>query len=168
MSAAAPRVRVRRLPGSEGLPLPARATPGAAGFDLAAAVEGEVVLLPGERTLVPTGFAVEIPRGFEGQVRPRSGLALHHGILVPNAPGTVDADYRGEVRVLLLNAGHAPFRIRRGDRIAQLVIAPVAEAELEEAERLGGTARGGGGFGHTGRAGPPGGTAPPGAGEERR
>ncbi len=155
MRAAAPRVCVRRLPGGEGLPLPARATPGSAGFDLAAAVETELVLLPGERALVPTGFAVEIPGGFEGQVRPRSGLALHHGVLVPNAPGTVDADYRGEVKVLLLNAGRAPFRIRRGDRIAQLVIAPVAEVELVEAERLGGTRRGAGGFGHSGRAGPP-------------
>ncbi len=156
MSGASPRVRIRRLPRGEGLPFPARATPGAAGFDLAAAVEGEITLLPGERVLVPTGFAVEIPRGFEGQVRPRSGLALHHGVLVPNAPGTVDADYRGELQVLLLNAGRAPFRIHRGDRIAQLVIAPVAEARLVEVERLGETERGAGGFGHTGRGGRPG------------
>ena len=166
MSGGRPRVRLRRLPGGEGLPLPARATPGAAGFDLAAAVEGEIVLLPGERALVPTGFAVEIPPGFEGQVRPRSGLALHHGILVPNAPGTVDADYRGEVRVLLMNAGCGPFRIRRGDRIAQLVIAPVAEAEIVEAECLGDTRRGGGGFGHTGRGGPAGAAPRPAPREE--
>ena len=142
-----------RLAGSEGLPLPEYATPGAAGLDLLAAVDEELVLAPGARALVPTGIVLALPEGFEGQVRGRSGLALRHGILLPNAPGTIDSDYRGEVKVILLNAGADPFRIRRGDRIAQLVVAPVARVEWRETGRLPRSARSGGGFGHTGRDG---------------
>lgn len=143
-------VRVRRLPHGRGLPLPAPATEGAAGLDLSAAVEAPVVLEPGERALVPTGFVWEIPAGYEGQVRPRSGLAVRHGLTVLNAPGTVDADYRGEVRVLLCNLGREPFAVQRGARIAQMVVAPVAAVRVEESGDLTETARGEGGFGHTG------------------
>jgi dUTP diphosphatase len=147
-------VRIRRLRGARDLPLPSRATAGAAGFDLCAAVEADLVIEPRGRALVPTGFAVAVPAGYEAQVRPRSGLALRHGVLLPNAPGTIDSDYRGEIHVILLNAGEAPFTVRRGDRIAQLVLAPVAAARFEEVERLDETERGDGGFGHTGtRAG---------------
>lgn len=148
MAGAQVRVRLLRLPHGEGLPLPARATPGSAGCDLCAAVEAE--LEPGDRVLIPTGFAIALPEGYEAQVRPRSGLALKHGIVLPNAPGTIDADYRGELQVILMNAGSLPFRVRRGDRIAQLVVAPVARAEFEEVEVLDPTERGAGGFGHTG------------------
>ena len=145
-------VLIRRLPGAADLPLPRRATPGASGFDLHAAVDGEIVLAPGQRELVPTGLAIALPPGCEGQIRARSGLALRHGILLPNAPGTVDSDYRGELRVILMNAGSEPFAIRRGDRIAQLVIARVAHAELREVAELPASERGSGGFGHTGVA----------------
>ena len=126
----------------------------AAGMDLRAAVpeDRRIVLLPGRRALVPTGFVLELPEGFEGQVRPRSGLALKHGITCLNAPGTIDADYRGEVQVLLINHGEDDFAITRGLRIAQLVIAPVSQARLEERTHVGGTARGAGGFGSTGVA----------------
>src|SRR5262249_51485224 len=117
------RVRVKRLPAARDLPLPAAASPGSAGVDLRAAVDGELVLRPGERALVPTGLVLEIPPGCEGQVRPRSGLALRHGIGVLNAPGTIDSDYRGEVGVILVNLGREPFVVRRGDRIAQRVCA---------------------------------------------
>jgi dUTP pyrophosphatase len=149
-------MRVFRVRGERDadLPVPAPATPESAGLDLRAAVTDELVLAPGERALVPTGFALAIPPGFEGQVRPRSGLALRHGITIPNAPGTIDSDYRGEVAVLLQNGGKEPFRLRRGERIAQLVIAPIALAELEEVaaqDDLGATERGSGGFGSTGR-----------------
>ncbi|MCU0606853.1 MAG: dUTP diphosphatase [Candidatus Edwardsbacteria bacterium] len=130
--------------------LPSYATAHAAGMDLHAAVARKISLKPGEIRLVPTGLALEIPRGFEGQVRPRSGLALKHGISIVNAPGTIDADYRGEVGVILINIGRKAFAIRPGDRIAQLVIAPVARAALREARALGATGRGTGGFGHTG------------------
>ncbi|HTO71980.1 MAG TPA: dUTP diphosphatase [Myxococcota bacterium] len=136
------------------VPLPAYATAGSAGLDLCAAVADDVVLGPGERALVPTGFALAIPPGYEGQVRPRSGLALHAGVTVANAPGTIDADYRGEVQVILVNAGRDGFRVRRGDRIAQLVIAAVARPvpkEVGAQAELGETPRGAGGFGHTGR-----------------
>jgi dUTP pyrophosphatase len=146
-----PRLRVARVAGAEDLPLPSYATEGAAGLDLRAAVARELVLAPGERVLVPTGLRVAVPRGYEAQVRPRSGLALRHGILLPNAPGTIDSDYRGEVQVILWNAGPAPFAIARGDRIAQLVVAPVARVLLEEGE-LDATSRGAGGFGSTGEA----------------
>jgi dUTP pyrophosphatase len=145
------RVRIARLRGAEGLPLPARGTRGAAGFDLHAAVEHDVVVAPRERALIRTGFAIAVPEGYEAQVRPRSGLALEHGIVLPNAPGTIDSDYRGEVMVIVCNTGERAFTIRRGDRIAQLVIAPVARAEWEEVASLDATARGAGGFGHTGR-----------------
>jgi dUTP pyrophosphatase len=147
------KVRIRRLPTARDLPLPSYASPGSAGFDLRAAVDGEVALRPGERRLVPTGLALEIPAGWEGQVRPRSGLALRHGIGIVNAPGTIDSDYRGEVGVILINLGEAPFSLKRGDRIAQLVIAraePVEWEEIEDAGALGESARGGGGFGSTG------------------
>lgn len=144
-------VRVRRLPGSDDLELPTRATEGAAGFDLPAAVDGPITLATGEHRRVPCGLAIEIPDGYEGQVRPRSGLAARHGVTVLNAPGTIDADYRGEVAVVLINHGAEPFVVERGDRVAQLVVCPVATVRLEEAERLPATARGSGGFGSTGR-----------------
>lgn len=134
--------------------MPARATPGSAGFDLAAAVDGELEIAPGARLLVPTGVSIAVPPGFEAQVRPRSGLALRHGIVLPNAPGTIDSDYRGEVKVIVMNTGDAPFTVRRGDRIAQLVIAPVAHVEWDEQAVLDETDRGEGGFGHTGVGGP--------------
>jgi len=143
------RLRVARVAGAEDLPLPSYATEGAAGLDLRAAVASPLVVAPGERVRVPTGFRIAVPRGFEGQVRPRSGLALRHGILLPNAPGTIDSDYRGELQVILWNAGPEPFAIARGDRIAQLVIAPVARFALEEGA-LDATPRGEGGFGSTG------------------
>ncbi|MGH9465410.1 MAG: dUTP diphosphatase, partial [Thermoanaerobaculia bacterium] len=120
------------------------------GLDLHAALEGELVLSPGERALVPTGFALEIPPGWEGQVRPRSGLATRHGIGIPNTPGTIDSDYRGELQVALINLGREPYTLRRGDRIAQLLLAPVPEVEVEEVARLAPSERGGGGFGSTG------------------
>jgi dUTP pyrophosphatase len=145
------RIGITRLPDAEGLPLPSRATQHSSGYDLCAAVRRELVVAPGDRVLVPTGFCVSIPPGYEGQIRPRSGLALSHGILLPNAPGTIDSDYRGELKVILLNAGEKSYSIRRGDRIAQLVIAAVATAEFSELEELDATDRGDRGFGHTGR-----------------
>ncbi len=151
MSAA--NVSVKRLPHGTGLPLPAYATADAAGMDLVAAVAEPVTLAPGKRALVPTGLSIALPAGFEAQVRPRSGLALKHGVTVLNAPGTVDADYRGEVGVILINHGDAPFTIARGDRIAQMVIAPVTVATLSETDTLPSTARGAGGFGSTGTKG---------------
>ena len=144
------RLRFRRLPWAQGLPAPSPASPGSAGCDLRAAVGDELVLQPGARAAVPTGLVVEIPPGWEGQVRPRSGLALRHGVTLPNAPGTIDSDYRGEVQVLLQNLGDAPFTVRRGDRIAQLVLARVEAVEWVEAEELSETGRGEGGFGSTG------------------
>jgi dUTP pyrophosphatase len=146
------RIAIRRLDHARGLDLPAYASDGAAGMDLPAAVADELVLAPGARALVPTGFALQLPDGFEGQVRPRSGLAARHGISIVNAPGTVDADYRGEIMVCLINLGDAPFTINRGDRIAQLVVAPVTKATLEECSDLEDSARGTGGFGSTGTA----------------
>ena len=143
-------LRLRRLPHGEGLPLPSRATPGSAGLDLRAAVDGPIILEPGARALVPTGFIWEIPVGFEGQVRPRSGLALKHGLGLLNSPGTVDSDYRGEVCVILCNLGQQPFTVEHGLRIAQMVVAPVSPAEPVEVMEVSDTARGGGGFGHTG------------------
>jgi dUTP pyrophosphatase len=142
--------RVRRE--RDGLPLPRYMTPGASGMDLLADVEGEVVLAAGERRLVPTGITIAIPAGFEGQVRPRSGLAARQGVTVLNAPGTIDTDYRGELQVLLVNLGSVPVHIRRGDRIAQLVLAPVASVVWHEVDRLPESARGEGGFGSTGGA----------------
>jgi dUTP pyrophosphatase len=145
------RVALSVLPHGEGLELPAYATEGAAGCDLRAAVAESLTLLPGGRTLVPTGIAVAIPEGFEGQVRMRSGLAVKHGLALLNGPGTIDSDYRGEIRVVLANLGSEPATISRGDRIAQLVIAPVARATFERVDTLPDTRRGGGGFGSTGR-----------------
>lgn len=145
-------VAISRLPHAEDLPLPAYQTTGSAGLDLVAAIPADapITLADGNRILVPTGFAIALPQGFEAQVRPRSGLALKHGITVLNAPGTIDADYRGEIMVLLINLGDAPLRIWRGDRIAQLVIAPVIQASLHETPALSETDRGTGGFGSTG------------------
>ncbi|WP_017670055.1 dUTP diphosphatase [Blastomonas sp. AAP53] len=141
-------IRLKRLPHGEELPLPAYATAGAAGMDVVAAEDLD--LLPGQRHAVATGFAIAIPDGYEVQVRPRSGLALKHGITVPNTPGTIDSDYRGELKVILINHGDAPFAIRRGDRIAQLVAAPVQRAGFAEVDDLDETDRGSGGFGSTG------------------
>lgn len=146
-------VSFQRLPHGADLPLPAYETAGAAGLDLRAAIDEALVLPAGKRMLVPTGLAMQLPEGFEAQVRPRSGLAVNHGITVLNAPGTVDSDYRGEIKVPLINFGEEPFRIARGDRIAQLVIAPVVQARLVEVQTLDASARGSGGFGSTGVAG---------------
>jgi len=139
---------VVRLPHGEGLPLPARATAQAAGMDLVAAVE--VSLAPGERKLVPTGLKVAVPAGYELQLRPRSGLALKHGITLPNTPATIDADYRGELQVILMNLGHEPFTVRRGDRIAQMLVQRVEAVAFREVEVLPESGRGEGGFGSTG------------------
>ena len=146
-------IEIRQLPHGEGLPLPAYQSAHAAGLDLLAAVptDAPLILSPGQYALVPTGLAIALPEGFEAQVRPRSGLAAKHGVTVLNAPGTVDADYRGEVSVILINHGSAPFTIARGERIAQMVIAQVANAELVPVVSLAPTGRGGGGFGSTGR-----------------
>jgi dUTP pyrophosphatase len=146
-------VLIRRLPGAEDLPLPSYQTPHAAGLDLVAAEE--TVIAPGERAAVGTGVAVALPEGYEAQVRPRSGLALKHGVTLLNSPGTIDADYRGEIRVILVNLGGEPFAVRRGDRIAQLIVAPVVQATWEERAELPGTNRGDGGFGSTGGIGGP-------------
>jgi dUTP pyrophosphatase len=145
-------VRVKRLPHGEGLPLPSYQSKEAAGLDVVAGVlEGAPVAIPpGARALIPTGFALELPRGYEAQVRPRSGLALKHGVTLLNSPGTIDSDYRGELMVIVVNHGAEPFLVRRGDRIAQLVIAPVSHAEIVAAEELAATVRGPGGFGSTG------------------
>ena len=147
------KVDIRQLPHGEGLPLPAYQSAHAAGLDLLAAVPEDtpLILSPGRHALVPTGLSIALPSGYEAQVRPRSGLALKHGVTVLNAPGTVDADYRGEVSVLLINHGAAPFQIRRGERIAQMVIAPVVQVELVPAVSLSATDRGSGGYGSTGR-----------------
>ena len=148
------RVGVVRLDHASGLPLPAYQTEGAAGLDLVAAldVQNPLTLAPGARALVPTGLIVELPHGYEAQVRPRSGLALNHGITVLNSPGTIDSDYRGEVRIILANLGQAPFEVRRGERIAQLVVSPVTRATFVEVNEVSDTLRGKGGFGSTGKA----------------
>ena len=147
------RVEIRQLPHGEGLPLPAYQSAHAAGLDLLAAVAADtpMILAPGQHALIPTGLTIALPPGYEAQVRPRSGLAAKHGVTVLNAPGTVDADYRGEIGVLLINHGDAPFPIRRGERIAQMVFAPVIQVELVPATSLSATDRGSGGFGSTGR-----------------
>jgi dUTP pyrophosphatase len=142
-------IELKRLPHGDGLPVPCYATPGAAGLDVVAAEER--TLAPGERHAVATGFAIAIPHGFEVQVRPRSGLALKHGITCLNTPGTIDEDYRGEVKVILANLGSEPFEVRRGERIAQLVPAPVLKAGFREVDELSETSRGAGGFGSTGQ-----------------
>jgi dUTP pyrophosphatase len=147
------KVDVRQLPHGQGLPLPSYQSAHAAGLDLVAAVaeNSPLILAPGQRALVPTGISVALPAGYEAQVRPRSGLASKHGVTVLNTPGTVDADYRGEIGVLLINHGDSPFAIRRGERIAQMVIASVLRAELVATTALSSTERGSGGFGSTGR-----------------
>lgn len=145
-------VEIKRLPHNPDLPLPQKMSEHSSGFDLMAAVDKDepLKIAPGEVALVPTGFALSIPPGFEGQVRPRSGLAARHGLSIPNAPGTIDADYRGELKVILINHGRDMFAIKRGDRIAQLVIAPIPPVLLQEVDDLESTDRGAGGFGHTG------------------
>ena len=150
---AAVKIEIRQLPHGEGLPLPAYQSAYAAGLDLLAAVPEDtpMILSPGQRALVPTGLSIALPPGYEAQIRPRSGLAAKHGVTVLNAPGTIDADYRGEIAVLLVNHGDAPFPVRRGERIAQMVIAQVSRAELVAAVSLSATDRGAGGFGSTGR-----------------
>jgi len=144
------RVRIQRLPHSEGLPLPAYETDGAAGMDVRAAIAGPVDLAPGAIVRIPSGFAVEVPPGFEIQIRPRSGLASRNGITLPNSPATIDSDYRGEITIALVHLGAEMFRIERGMRIAQMVLARVPQIAWEEAEELTPTSRGAGGFGHTG------------------
>ena len=145
-----PEVAVVRLPQGEGLPLPAYMSHGAAGADVVAAVERDLVLAPGERAVVPIGFALEVPPGYEVQIRPRSGLAAKHGVTCLNSPGTIDSDYRGPVGVVLVNLGREPFVVRRGDRIAQLIVAPVVQAAFREVDALAASTRGQGGFGSTG------------------
>ena len=147
----ATEVLLRRLPEGADLEPPRQATSGAAGFDLRARVDGSLSIAPGERQVVPTGIAIALPEGFEAQVRPRSGLAAKHGVGVVNAPGTIDADYRGEIAVILINLGGEPFRVERGDRVAQLVVQRLPEIAFREVEALPSTDRGAGGFGHTGR-----------------
>lgn len=142
---------VVRLPHAQDLPLPAYATPESAGCDLLAAIDGEITLPPSQRALIPTGLKMMLPDGYEAQVRPRSGLALKHGITVLNTPGTIDADYRGEVGVILINLGQENFTVTRGMRIAQMIIAPVTQTQWQEVTELNGTSRGEGGFGSTGR-----------------
>jgi dUTP pyrophosphatase len=146
-----PTLRIEVLPGNEDLGLPAYATEGSAGMDLKAALTGALTLKPGERGVVPTGLKMAIPPGFEGCVRPRSGLAMKQGLTLTNSPGTVDSDYRGEVKVLVINLGQEPVVLKRGERIAQLLISPVAQAQIVKVEQVDDTQRGAGGFGHTGK-----------------
>lgn len=145
------KIGIRSLPGNEDLPVPKQMSKGASGFDLYAAVQEPVTILPKEWKLIPTGVALAMPDGCEAQVRPRSGLALHHGVTVLNTPGTIDADYRGEIGVILLNMGDQEFVVRRGERIAQLVFQLIPQVELQLTDQLDQTSRGSGGFGHTGR-----------------
>lgn len=145
-------VQITREPGCEDIPLPDYATPHAAGMDLRAALHEPITLAPGQRALLPTGIRIALEPGFEAQVRPRSGLAIRHGLTMLNSPGTIDADYRGEIRVIIANLGQDPFTVCRGDRIAQLIVAPVARVQWQPVEKLEDTARGEGGFGHTGIA----------------
>lgn len=145
------KVEIKRISGAEDVPLPKKMTEHAAGFDLHAAVKDATVIGPGEIRLIPCGFAMALPAGYEAQVRPRSGLASRHGITAINSPGTIDADYRGEIHVPLINLGHEAFTVERGMRIAQMLVAPVPAVELTVVEELDETARGTGGFGHTGR-----------------
>ena len=144
-------VQITREPGCDDLPLPAYETEHAAGMDMRAAVTEPLTLQPGERTLVPTGLRIALPEGYEAQIRPRSGLAIKHGISLLNTPGTIDADYRGEIRIIIANLGQQPFVINRGDRIAQMIVAPVTKVAWEVTDTLSETTRGAGGFGHTGK-----------------
>jgi len=143
-------VRVKRLDGNQDIALPSYESDGASGLDLRAAVEGDLTLHPGDITLVPTGLTISLPVGYEAQIRPRSGLALKHGVGMVNSPGTIDSDYRGEIGLVLINWSRAPFVIKRGDRIAQMVVTRVSRADVVEVDRLETTARGEGGFGHSG------------------
>ncbi len=143
-------VLIERLPEAHDLPLPSYATEGSAGMDLQAAIDEELTLLPGARALVSTGIRIAIPKGYEAQIRPRSGLAIKYGLTLVNSPGTIDSDYRGTVQVAIINLGSEPIVIRRGDRIAQMILAPVVQAKLIESDSLPETDRGDGGFGHTG------------------
>ncbi|MCH8558789.1 MAG: dUTP diphosphatase [Balneolia bacterium] len=145
-------LQIKRLPHSEGLELPGYETISAAGMDLRAAVEDSVVIKAGDRTLIPTGLSIALPVGYEAQIRPRSGLAIKKGITMLNSPGTIDADYRGEVKLIVINHGNEEVEIKRGDRVAQMVIAPVVQARIIEVEELSETERGDGGFGSTGKA----------------
>jgi len=151
MSTNNPTVEIKRLPHGKGLDLPFYATTHAAGADLRAAIDQDLIIAPGEKALIPTGFAMALPDNFEAQVRPRSGLALKHAITVLNTPGTIDADYRGEVGVILINHSDAPFHIQRGDRIAQMIIAPFVQADFQAVSELSETERGAGGFGSSGK-----------------
>jgi dUTP pyrophosphatase len=151
MSSVQPVVQIRPLPHGEDIELPFYATSHAAGADLHAAIDTDIVIEPGQRALIKTGFAMALPDNYEAQIRPRSGLALKHGVTVLNTPGTIDADYRGEVGVILINLGEEAFTVQRGDRIAQMIIAPFAQADFVRVEQLSDTARGSGGFGSSGR-----------------
>jgi dUTP pyrophosphatase len=143
-------IKIKRLDHNPDLPLPGYETEGSSGMDIRAAVDAPVILNPGEIKLVPSGFSMSIPHGYEAQIRPRSGLSLRHGIGMVNSPGTIDSDYRGEVSIIMINWGHAPFIINRGDRIAQMVISKVFRAEMVDVDSLDNTMRGSGGFGHSG------------------
>jgi dUTP pyrophosphatase len=143
------RITILKLPGNDDIPLPRYMTEHAAGMDIYAAVKSEETILPGQRKLIPTGLVVEIPIGYEGEVRPRSGLALKYGVTLANAPGTIDADYRGEIGIIMINHGDTPFIIKRGDRVAQIVVHRVCRVEWTIGRGLGSTTRGNGGFGHT-------------------
>ena len=144
------KVMVKKSPGNEDIPLPRYMSPNAAGMDLYAAVEKDTTLKPGEIKLISTGITIALPPGFEAQIRPRSGLAIKHGISIPNTPGTIDADYRGEVKIILINLGESPFTVKRGKRIAQMIINKIYQAHLELSTELSSTKRNEGGFGHTG------------------
>lgn len=143
-------LKIKILPGNEDIPLPEYATGGSAGMDLRAALTKPLILKPNERALVPTGIIIGLPQGFEAQVRPRSGLAVKHGIMLVNSPGTIDSDYRGEIKIIMFNSGGEPFEIKRGDRIAQLIINRYERVDLKKVDEIDETPRGGGGFGHTG------------------
>jgi len=144
-------IKVKKLDGkNQAISLPQRATQGSAGFDLMASNDEEIVIAPGERALIPTGIAIELPQGLEAQIRPRSGLAWKYGITLLNTPGTIDSDYRGEIKIIMINLGKEPFRLKKGDRIAQMVISRFVECKLEEVKQLTETERSSGGFGHTG------------------
>ncbi len=144
------RLKLKRLDNAKDIPLPGYMTEGAVGMDIYAAVESDIILEPGQRALIPTGICIELPEGFEAQIRPRSGLAIKYGIGMLNSPGTIDPDYRGEIKVILINLGERPFRIKKGDRIAQMVISRVVKADISEVDELSPTDRGEKGFGHTG------------------
>jgi dUTP pyrophosphatase len=144
------KIKITRLRQNHDLPLPQYTTEGSAGMDIYADIEDEMIIKPGEIVMIPTGIAIELPPGYEAQIRPRSGLAINHGITLLNTPGTIDSDYRGEIKVILINLGKKEFKVKRGDRIAQMVVSKYAKVEWEETDELNATKRGAGGFGHTG------------------